>query len=237
SGLNLPFSIAFYPRGNDPRWVYVANTDSVVRIRYQTGELHANQEAEVVVPILPHGGIHWTRDIAFSLDDARMFISVGYASNDAEWMATDTTSPDQWIIFLREGIKRALFGRTATDETERADVLTFNPKGEGRRIYASGLRNCVGMDVNPTTGDLWCSTNERDGLGDDLPPDYLTRVREGGFYGWPWFYIGANEDPRHAGEQPALRSRVTVPDLLVQPHSASMEMTFYDGAQFPAEYR
>jgi glucose/arabinose dehydrogenase len=93
------------------------------------------------------------------------------------------------------------------------------------------------MAVQPGSGELWCSVNERDGLGDDLVPDFVTRVREGAFYGWPWFYIGVNEDPRHSGEQPALRRRVVVPDVLLQPHSAAMEMTFYDGAQFPAEYR
>ena len=112
----------------------------------------------------------------------------------------------------------------------------FNPKGEGRRIYANGIRNCVGMAVNPTTGDLWCSSNERDGLGDDLPPDYITRVREGGFYGWPWYYIGAHEDPLHVRGRPDLKNEVIVPDILIQPHSASLQMMFYTGAQFPAEY-
>ena len=120
---------------------------------------------------------------------------------------------------------------------ERADVLVFSPKGEGRRVYASGIRNCVGMAVNSTTGDLWCSTNERDGLGDDLPPDYITRVREGGFYGWPWYYIGAHEDPHHIGARPDLKNEVIVPDILIQPHSASMQMMFYSGDQFPAEYK
>ena len=238
SGLKLPFGIAFYPSGNDPQWVYVANTDSVVRFRYHNGDLHADEEAEVVVPMLPHGvGGHWTRDIAFSLDDTKMFISVGSASNDAEWIATfDAATPRQWIAFLRHRIKNVLFGRSSTDEIDRADVLAFNPNGEGRRIYASGIRNCVGMAVNSTTGDLWCSTNERNGLGDDLPPDYITRVREGGFYGWPWYYIGAHEDPLHTGARPDLRNKVIVPDILIQPHSASLQMMFYTGKQFPAEY-
>ncbi len=166
SGLKLPFGIAFFPNGNDPQWVYVANTDSVVRFRYHHGDLHANEEAEVIVPMLPHGGGHGTRDIAFSLDDTTMFISVGSASNDAESMATfDASSPREWMPFLRQRIKSLLFGRPSTDEVERADVLAFSPNGEGRRIYASGIRNCVGMAINPTTGDLWCSTNERDGPG------------------------------------------------------------------------
>ena len=237
SGLKLPFGIAFYPRGNDPQWVYVANTDSVVRFRYRNGDLHADAAPEVVVPTLPHGGNHWTRDIAFSLDDTAMFISVGSASNDAESMATfDAAAPNEWMLFLRQQIKKALFGHASTDEAERADVLAFDPQGGGRRIYASGLRNCAGMAVNPTTGDLWCSTNERDGLGDDLPPDYITRVREGGFYGWPWYYIGPHEDPLHKGARPELRDHVIVPDILLQAHSAPLGMMFYTGRQFPAEY-
>src|SRR5262249_1462226 len=118
----------------------------------------------------------------------------------------------------------------------RANVLMFNPAGEDRRVYASGIRNCVGMAVNTTTSDLWCSTNERDGLGDNLPPDYITRVREGGFYGWPWYYIGPNEDPLHVGARPDLKKKVIVPDILLQPHSASLQMMFYTGDQFPAEY-
>jgi hypothetical protein len=116
-------------------------------------------------------------------------------------------------------------------------VLAFTPEGKDRRVYATGLRNCVGMAVQPRTDEVWCSVNERDGLGDDLVPDFVTRVHEGAFYGWPWFYIGGNEDPRRAGEQPALRDRVSVPDVLLQPHSASMQMTFYNSGQFPAEYR
>jgi glucose/arabinose dehydrogenase len=235
SGLRLPFGIAFYPSGEDSQWIYVANTDSVVRFHYRNGDLHAGDKPEVIVPSLPQGG-HWTRDITFSLDDTRMFVSVGSASNDAESMiAFNIASPRQLLAFIRQKINDVLAG--SADEIERADVLVFNPKGKGRRIYASGIRNCVGMAVNPTTGDLWCSTNERDGLGDDLPPDYITRVREGGFYGWPWYYIGAHEDPLHVGARPDLKIEVIVPDILIQPHSASMQMMFYTGAQFPAEYK
>jgi glucose/arabinose dehydrogenase len=234
SGLRLPFGIAFYPTVNDPQWIYVANTDSVVRFRYRNGDLHADEKPEIIVPTLPRGG-HWTRDIAFSLDDTKMFVSVGSASNDAESIiAFNLASPHQLLAFIRQKISDMLVG--SADEIDRADVLVFKPKGEGRRIYASGIRNCVGMAVNPTTGDLWCSTNERDGLGDDLPPDYLTRVREGGFYGWPWYYIGGHEDPLHVGARPDLKNDVIVPDILIQPHSASLQMMFYSGAQFPAEY-
>jgi glucose/arabinose dehydrogenase len=239
AGLTLPFGIAFYPNGEDPQWLYVANTNSVVRFRYHNGDLHANEEPEVVVRTLPDGGGHATRDIAFSLDGTTMFVSVGSLSNDAEpTTAFDWTSPRAWIAFLRHLATNVVFRRSLTDdESERADVLAFNPKGEGRHIYASGIRNCVGMAVNPTTGDLWCSTNERDGLGDDLPPDYITRVREGGFYGWPWYYIGAHEDPLHMGARPDLKNEVIVPDILIQPHSASLQMMFYTGDQFPVEYK
>jgi glucose/arabinose dehydrogenase len=235
SGLRLPFGIAFYPHGNEPQWVYVANTDSVVRFRYHSGDLRADEEPEVIVPNLPVGG-HSTRDIAFSLDNAAMFVSVGSLSNDAESMAAlDWRSPRELIATLRQRIGNVVHGRG--DENERADVLAFSPKGEDRHVYASGIRNCVGMAVNSSTGDLWCSTNERDGLGDDLPPDYITRVRDGGFYGWPWYYIGAHEDPRHKGARPDLKNKVIAPDILLQAHSASLQMMFYAGEQFPAEYK
>lgn len=232
SGLNLPFGIAFYPNGTDPHWVYVANTDFVVRFPYRNGNLHADERAEIVVPMLPAGGNHWTRDIAFSQDNTKMFISVGSASNAAEAVgAFKTASPRRWLSALRQWING-----NSDNETERADILMFDPQGNGRRIFASGIRNCVGMAINPTTGDLWCSTNERDGLGDDLPPDYITRVPEGGFFGWPWYYIGTNEDPLHIGERRELKDKVLVPDILIQPHSASLQMMFYTGGQFPSDY-
>jgi glucose/arabinose dehydrogenase len=212
--LYQPFGIAFWPPGPNPRYVYVANTDNVVRYPYRPGELKPAGPAETIVTGLPRGG-HWTRDLVFSDDGTRMFVSVGSRSNAA----------DRWI------------NAPWQSDEGRAVVLSFTPEGKDKQFFATGLRNCVGMAVQPGAGDLWCSVNERDGLGDDLVPDFVTRVREGAFYGWPWFYIGANDDPRHPGEQPALRSRVTVPDVLLQPHSASMEITFYDGAQFPAEYR
>lgn len=239
TNLKLPFGIAFYPSGNDPQWVYVANTDSVVRFHYRNGDLQAKEAPEVIVPNLPRGGNMFFRDIAFSLDDTKMFIAIGSASNDA--LLVDSFDyaayPGQWMSLLRLWLKNILFGRPLIDETERADVLVFNPKGEGRRIYASGIKNCASMAVNSATGDLWCSTNERDGLGDDLPPDYITRVREGGFYGWPWYYIGEHEDPHHIGARPDLKNEVIVPDILIQPHSAPLEMMFYTGEQFPAEYK
>src|ERR1017187_10166719 len=122
-------------------------------------------------------------------------------------------------------------------EYHRADILEFNPDGSGGRIYAYGIRNAVGIATNPTTGELWASVNERDGLGDNLVPDYITHVQPGGFYGWPWFYMGGHQDPRQQRKHPELQSKVITPDVLLQPHNASLEMTFYDGRQFPAEYR
>jgi glucose/arabinose dehydrogenase len=123
------------------------------------------------------------------------------------------------------------------NEVDRATVLEFSPDGSGRRVFASGIRNAVGIAIHPETGDLWGSVNERDGLGDDLVPDYITRIKEGGFYGWPWYYIGANQDPRHPGVRPELRDRVIVPDVLLQSHYASLQMLFYTGQMFPKEYR
>ena len=128
-------------------------------------------------------------------------------------------------------------GASWGSETDRADVLAFDPDGKRLGVFATGIRNCVGLAVHPATGEAYCSTNERDGMGDDLVPDYVTRVREGAFYGWPWYYIGKNEDPRHAGQRPGLKEKVTVPDVLIQAHSASLGLTFYDGNAFPAEYR
>jgi glucose/arabinose dehydrogenase len=167
-----------------------------------------------------------------------MFVSVGSASNAGETTGHfDIASPRQWIPLLRGWVKKIVVGSSSEDETERADVLVFDPRGKDRRIYASGIRNCVGVAISPATGDLWCSTNERDGLGDNLPPDYITHVRENGFYGWPWYYIGTHQDPRHQDEHSDLQDKIIVPDVLIQPHSASMQMMFYTGDQFPAEYK
>jgi glucose/arabinose dehydrogenase len=217
TGLHQPFGINFYPPGTEPKWVYVANTDSVVRFAYQNGDLKARASAETVVKEIPGGGLlrgggHWTRDIAFANDGRRMFVSVGSHSNDDD---TD--------------------GNAA--EFHRADILEFAPDGSAPRVYAWGIRNAVGIAVHPSTGELWCSTNERDRLGDNLVPDYITHVTEDGFYGWPWWYMGGHQDPRHKGKHPELKSKVITPDVLIQPHDASLEMTFYQGQQFPQEYR
>jgi glucose/arabinose dehydrogenase len=213
TGLNKPFGIAFYPPGANPQFMYVANTGNVVKFPYQNGDLKARGKEQTVVASIPgggllHGGGHWTRDIAFSADGQKMFVSVGSQSNVSDDAAED----------------------------HRADILEFNPDGSGERIYAAGIRNPVGIAIDPSTGVLWTSVNERDDLGDDLVPDYITTVKDGGFYGWPWYYIGPNQDPRHEGKHPELKDKVIVPDVLLQSHSASLEMTFYDGKMFPSEY-
>jgi hypothetical protein len=174
--------------------------------------------------------------VAFSRDGRRLFISVGSGSNVAEGMAKKSPADAQaW---------EAGHGRGAAwdEEANRADILVTDPEGkQPLHAFATGIRNGVGLAVNPDTGDLWVSTNERDALGDNLVPDYITRVTEGGFYGWPWYYTGNHEDPRHAGERPDLAGQAIVPDVMLQSHSASLEMVFYTGtnggAAFPKEYR
>ncbi len=230
TALNRPFGIALFPNGNNPQWIYVANTDSIVRFPYRSGDLKAAARPETVVAELPHGYGHSTRDIVFSNDDKRMLVSVGSAGNDGEGMGSPPGGLQSWIDKHPPG---ASWG----GETDRADVLAFDPDGKNPRVFATGIRNCVGLAVHPQTGDVYCSTNERDGMGDNLVPDYITRVRDGAFYGWPWFYIGSNEDPRHAAARPDLKGKVTVPDVLIQPHSASLGLTFYNGTAFPTEYR
>ena len=216
SDLKRPFGIAFYPLGPNPQYIYIGNTDAIVRFPYKNGDTKAVGKPEIIVPDIPGwgeltGGGHWTRDIAFTRDGKKMLVSVGSHSNVYE-------NPNE-------------------NEKDRATVLEFNPDGTGRRIYASGIRNAVGIAIHPQTGELWGSVNERDGLGDDLVPDYITRIKEGGFYGWPWYYIGKNQDPRHTGKFPELRDKVIVPDVLLQSHSASLQMTFYTGKTFPKEYK
>ena len=217
TGLKQPFGIAFYPPGPDPEFIYVANTDSIVRFPYRNGDLKVRGDGQTMVGDIPGGGRlagggHWTRDIAFSRDGKKMFVSVGSHSN------VDDTD-----------------GNPA--EFHRADILEYNPDGTGGRVYAWGIRNPVGIAVNPQTGVLWTSVNERDTLGDNLVSDYITHVEEQGFYGWPWFYLGNHQDPHFPGKHPELKDKVLVPDVLLQAHSASLAMTFYEGTQFPEQYR
>lgn len=236
-GLHGPFGISFYPPGDNPSWIYVANNNSVVRLPYHNGDLKASGEPEVIVPKLSNTtGGHSTRDVVFSKDGKRMFISVGSGSNVAERM--DKKSPEEVQAWEADNGAGATWG----SEWHRAQILWTDPEGhEPLRAYATGVRNGVGLAVNQVTGDLWVSTNERDALGDELVPDYVTRLKEGGYYGWPWFYIGNHEDPRHAGERPDLAGKAIVPDVLEASHSASLQMTFYTAtsgaAAFPADYR
>ena len=228
TGLDHPFGIAFYPAVN-PRYVYVGTATTIQRFPYHAGDLQASAAPETIVPDIPgyaqlRGGGHWTRDVVFSADGTKMLVSVGSGSN------VDNTD-------------------THPREFHRADVLAYTPEGKFLEVYASGIRNCVGEAINPVTGSLWCSTNERDNLGNHLVPDYVTSVPEHGFFGWPWYYMGGKQDPRlpqpcanGTGPNPQapalsadqaasckrvdLSAKVITPDVLVQPHMASLEMTF-----------
>ncbi len=231
TGLDRPYGIAFYP-ADKPQWVYVGNSGSIVRFPYRSGDLKASAPAETVVASLPTGG-HWTRDIAFSQDGSTLYVAVGSGSNVAQSVRPLPASRrQQWI-------DSHPLGETWGSEEGRAAVLAFAPDGSNRRVFATGLRNCAGLAIEPAIGDPWCVVNERDGLGDNLPFDYATSVRDGNFYGWPWYYIGANQDPRPPlkGARPDLADQVTVPDVLFQAHSAPLNIAFYEADQFPAEYK
>lgn len=212
SGLTMPYGIAFYPPGPNPSYVYIGNTNSVVRFPYKNGDLQTTGPAETIVASIPgggkYGGGHWTRSLVFSNDGKKFFVGVGSKENVGEDPA----------------------------EKDRADILEFNPDGSGMRIYASGVRNASGLMIHPKTGQLWAAVNERDDLGDNLVPDYVTHLDDGAFYGWPWYYMGPNQDPRFEGKRPDLKEKVTVPDVMLQSHSAPLNLTYYNGKQFPSEY-
>jgi glucose/arabinose dehydrogenase len=214
TGLDRPWGIAFYPAVN-PQWVYVGNAGSMVRFPYKTGDLKASgpvqKMADLPIKATP-GDYHDTRDLAVSRDGASIFVSVGSGSN--------IDDPDK-----------------VPAEKNRASVLEYRPDGTFVGVYGSGIRNPVGLGVNPTTGDVWVSVNERDNLGDNLVPDYVTSVQKGGFYGWPYYYIGGNIDERLGNNHPELKAKVIVPDVLIQPHSASLGFSWYTGTAFPAAMR
>lgn len=226
-GLPRVFGLAFYPSGPNPRFVYVATPGAVMRFAYRSGDMKASGPPEQIAELPHSSGGHWSRDIAFSPDDKTLFVSIGSGSNVAEGEETRDEAESAELPL----------GASWGSELNRADVLAFDPDGKSERVFATGIRNCSGLAVQPANGALWCAVNERDGLGDDLAPDYATRVTEGAFYGWPWFYIGDHEDPRHQGERPDLAARVTIPDVLIQAHSAPLGIAFYQAAQFPPEYR
>lgn len=186
--------------------LYVGNTDAVVRFDYEPGRTVAGSEA-VPVATLPRGG-HATRNILFNRDGSKLYVAVGSESNVSD----------------------------ETDQPLRAAITEYNPDGTGQRTFASGLRNPIGLAWNPADGALWTVVNERDGLGDDLVPDYATEVRRDAFYGWPFSYIGANPDPRR-NERPDLVKKAAIPSLLFQSHSAPITIAFYEKTMFPARYR
>jgi len=207
TGLNQPYGVLII--GNA---VYVANTDGVVMYPYKTGDTKITAAGKQILS-LPAGGYnnHWTRNLIANADNSKIFVAVGSGSNAGE-----------------NGME---------NEVRRANILEINPDGSGEKIYASGLRNPVGMAWAPGTSTLWTAVNERDGLGDNLVPDYITSVKQGGFYGWPYSYYGQNEDPRLKGVKPELVAKAIVPDVSAGAHTASLGLAFYTGEKFPAPYK
>lgn len=236
-GMPGVFGITFYPADN-PQWVYVSDVNSVKRFAYRAGDTVARASAEVIVEKLAETvGGHVTRGIAFTRNGQRMLVAVGSQSNFAEGQVPPKSAADI-AAFEREHGLGAAWG----NETGRAAVLSFTPEGKDRKPYATGIRNCVGLRRNPANSDIYCAVNERDVLGNNLVPDYFTRVKEGGFYGWPWYYLGDHEDPRLAGQRTDLKGKVTTPDVLFQAHSAALDSAFYPtsprgASAFPAAYR
>ncbi len=202
--LDQPFGMAFHKN-----WFYVANTSAVVRFSYKSGQTNAEGEPERLIE-LTRGGYnqHWTRNILFSPDGEKLYVSIGSSGN----VEVET-------------------------DNRRAGISVYDENGQNHRIFASGLRNPIGLAFNPVTKELWTAVNERDGLGDDLVPDYVTSVKDGGFYGFPFSYIGQNEEPRRKGENPELVKKAIVPDVLVNSHSAALGIVFNDGKMFPNEYK
>jgi glucose/arabinose dehydrogenase len=223
TGLNRPFGLAFWKN-----YLYVGNNDSIVRFTYKPGQVAADGPPEKIVDLPPsdaaldqdtakrlnidisqtRGYNHWTRNVIFNPAGTKMYVTVGSATN-------------------------------ATPETDerRAAINEYDPDGRNHRVFAAGLRNPVGMTYFPGTNTLWTAVNERDQLGDDLVPDYITSVRDGGFYGWPYSYIGKNADPTVSTQRPELVARAIVPDVLLPAHSAALGLIFYTGSQFPPDYR
>ena len=189
--------------------LYVVDVEAVWRLPYVPGAVAPGGPRERVTAAgaLGDGGGHWTRNIAFGPDGGAFFVAIGSHGNIAE------------------------------EPAPRATVQAFDGGGSGQRTFASGLRNPVGIAFHPESRDLYVVVNERDGLGDGLVPDYLTRLEDGGFYGWPYSYIGSNPQPGFADRRPELVARAIVPDLLFRAHSAPLGLAFYDGTQFPPEYR
>ena len=228
-GLRRPYGIAFYPVGASPQFVYVGETNQIIRFPYKSGDLKASAPAQIIIPNLPTTH-HWTRDVAAAAD-GRLFYSIGSASNVAGDMPQKT--PDDIRAFEATHGRGAAWG----DEENRAAVRVFNADGSGAKTFATGLRNCTGLAMQPGANALWCVVNERDHLGDNVPTEYATRVSENGFYGWPWYYIGDHEDPRLKGQRPDLKGHINVPDVLLEAHTAPLSIIFYEGSQFPPDFK
>ena len=229
-GLERPYGIVFVPPA-DPQYVYVAAVNQVVRYPYRTGATRATVPAEVVVDNIPTKR-HWTRDLAVTRDGKQLFLAVGSGTNVAVGDMPDMAPDD-----IRRHQQARGRGAAWGGEDNRAVVRVFDPEGGNIRNYATGLRNCSGLAMQPGTDNLWCVVNERDHLGPQLVPDFMTRLQDGAFYGWPWYYIGGNEDPAWKGKRPDLKGQVRVPEVLFQSHSAVLSAAFYDQDAFPAEYR
>lgn len=227
--LDRPYGIAFLPAA-DPRYVYVAAADRVVRYPYRSGDTRARGPAEVIVAGIPTKR-HWTRDLAFSRDGQRLFLSVGSASNLGVG-GMPAMTPEQIRAHETAHGRGAAWG----EETDRAVVRVLDPEGKRVRNYATGLRNCSGLAMQPGTDTLWCVVNERDHLGPYVTPDFMARIEDGAFYGWPWFYLD-REDPALAGRRPDLEDGVRMPEVLFQAHSSALSLAFYDHDAFPADYR
>jgi len=202
SGLYRPFGMAFWKD-----YLYVAETNSLKRYRYDKAKMEAGPGEEIFSMKGFEKG-HWTRAVLFDAKGEKMYLTVGSGSN------VDAGEP-----------------------RERAAILRFNPDGSGKEFFAEGVRNTVSIHWHPGANRLWASVQERDGLGDDLVPDYFTEIKQGAFYGWPYAYIGPNEDPRRKGEKPDLVKKTVVPDLPLQAHVAILDFAFYTGKMFPAKYR
>ena len=218
--LDRPYGVVFYPP-TDPRYVYVGAANQVVRYPYRAGNTKAAGPAEVIIDNIPTER-HWTRDLAISRDGLRLFLAVGSSSNLG-------IMPDMTPEEIRR--HEATHGRGAAwgREENRAVVRVFDPEGKSVRNYATGLRNCSGLAMRPGTDDLWGVVNERDHLGTNLVPDQMVLLKEGGFYGWPWYYVGDHEDPVLKGRRPDLKGEVRAPDVLIQAHSSALSLAFYDG--------
>lgn len=202
--LNCPFGLAFHDG-----FLYVGNTDGVIRYKYTNGDMKATAAGQKIATV-PGGENHWTRNVLFSRDGRKMYVSVGSSNNIDD---------------------------TGRGNENRAAIHEYNPDGTGFRLFATGIRNPVGLALQPTTNALWTAVNERDNLGDDLVPDYATSVKDGGFYGWPYSYIGNHVDKRVPNQKPDLVAKAIVPDVLIPAHSAALGLTFYTGTQFPQRYR